>query len=487
MSYTEMMVFDAKGDALGGEEFKNSHFHGPVIWFIMAEKYGVIDRMKRELMEKHPSYADNERSAGYSVRGHLMEDGKPIWDLQWSPDISDDDWYVLMATFDWVVIPPQLVDRVAVAFDNFYLRVPPGTVNHSKEYAAEMRKATIEVEGCRGIAFSGTSVNSNPWYVREPIECDDSECDKKPLSEGKKECYNCSMLDYDRRPYNLDRDEKHFFLTTREEWQKQKDDEYGESKAVKYLKEHLGKAMFEDALMRVAKLIEGGEELMEVDATGFLNKVAEALERWDKIAEDQRTELMGIDEALGLAAGDVGFTRVEEIRRLREDRDVADGMCDAAVDHSTQMTMEKIVRAELECTTPMNIVEPGKVPFPRDPEPYAVLTCGDVEIRLGLTYFHHLVLCRGWGDRDSSYFAEDMKMHAAVSKIRKLLFDASKDVPFYPCDMGCGLGEGIHPRPIEQDGAGNITKVAWVCPACDQMGKKLPTPIRYYSKEEKKE
>lgn len=42
------------------------------------------------------------------------------------------------------------------------------------------------------------------------------------------------------------------------------------------------------------------------------------------------------------------------------------------------------------------------VPFtpPRapSPEPQAILRFGDLEIRLGLTYLHHLVTCKGWGD-----------------------------------------------------------------------------------------
>jgi hypothetical protein len=125
----------------------------------------------------------------------------------------------------------------------------------------------------------------------------------------------------------------------------------------------------------------------------------------------------------------------------------------------------------------VKVVEPGKVPHPREPEPYATLSFGNVEIRLGLTYFHHLVLCCGWGDKESSYYNDDMVMHEAVGEIHKLLHEASKDVPFYPCDMGCGIGEGIHPRPIERNEAGEVTRYAWICTACRDMSEKSLTPI----------
>src|SRR5512136_3233682 len=44
------------------------------------------------------------------------------------------------------------------------------------------------------------------------------------------------------------------------------------------LRKHLGPAMFEDALYRLAKLIEKGEELVKVDPVAFLDAVCAALE-----------------------------------------------------------------------------------------------------------------------------------------------------------------------------------------------------------------
>lgn len=47
----------------------------------------------------------------------------------------------------------------------------------------------------------------------------------------------------------------------------------------------------------------------------------------------------------------------------------------------------------------MTSITPFKAPRAPEPEPEAVLKFGDIEIRLTLTYLHHLRNCQGWGDR----------------------------------------------------------------------------------------
>lgn len=140
------------------------------------------------------------------------------------------------------------------------------------------------------------------------------------------------------------------------------------------------------------------------------------------------------------------------------------------------------LHAKLERETPMHIVEPGKVPFPREPEPYATLKYRDIEIYLGLTYMHHLVVCRGWGDKESSYYDDDEMMHKGMGEICTLM--RSEPTPDYPCDMGCGIGQGVFPRAIERDEAGNTTKYAWVCAACDRASRERLIPIESRKKNE---
>lgn len=71
------------------------------------------------------------------------------------------------------------------------------------------------------------------------------------------------------------------------------------------------------------------------------------------------------------------------------------------------------------------------VPFtpPRSatPEPEAVLRFGDIEIRIGLTYLHHLRNCQGWGDRRTTspeFFAGDRIMDDAMEQIERAMWAA---------------------------------------------------------------
>jgi hypothetical protein len=110
-------------------------------------------------------------------------------------------------------------------------------------------------------------------------------------------------------------------------------------------------------------------------------------------------------------------------------------------------------------------VEPGKCPHPREPEPYATITYGNIEVRIGLTFMHHLVQCRGWGDPDAMFDQEgDDLMRRVMGEIEARMYKAPTKP--YPCD-DCGEGDNaIHPRPVEFDGRGEPTKYKWICQRC---------------------
>ncbi len=65
----------------------------------------------------------------------------------------------------------------------------------------------------------------------------------------------------------------------------------------------------------------------------------------------------------------------------------------------------------------VDVIVPFRAPGAPEPEPEAVLRFGDVEIRLTLTYLHHLVACQGWGDRASSYADADRAMSESMKLI----------------------------------------------------------------------
>jgi hypothetical protein len=65
---------------------------------------------------------------------------------------------------------------------------------------------------------------------------------------------------------------------------------------------------------------------------------------------------------------------------------------------------------------------------PHAPEPEAVLTFGDIEIRLTLTYLHHLRNCQGWGDKhaNNTMRAADNVMELGMQDIERAMW-ASTD------------------------------------------------------------
>lgn len=67
---------------------------------------------------------------------------------------------------------------------------------------------------------------------------------------------------------------------------------------------------------------------------------------------------------------------------------------------------------------------PFKAPRAPESEPEAVLKFGDVEVRLTLTYLHHLANCGGWSDRATSetFFNADRVMSEAVHAIEKAMW-----------------------------------------------------------------
>lgn len=71
-------------------------------------------------------------------------------------------------------------------------------------------------------------------------------------------------------------------------------------------------------------------------------------------------------------------------------------------------------------------IVPFAPPLQTSPEPEAILRFGDIEIRLGLTYLHHLRNCQGWGDRRTSpeFFTGDRIMDSAMEKIEIAMWAA---------------------------------------------------------------
>jgi hypothetical protein len=192
MSYSEMKAFAKDGSVICLEEFPNSHYL-VVVWRTIAEKYRVT----------------------YELFGNM----KPVWDLQYNPDVSSDDWYCLMFTFDKVVVPPELIERVAQAFDHFV--VDDNLIDHGKGFARCMREAARDIDGIRGIALYGTSICDDPF---DSVPVKTASCQRCggpiTLNAGHEPwCEKCDdYVEGEYEDYNLDKHNKHWFLPPREEW-----------------------------------------------------------------------------------------------------------------------------------------------------------------------------------------------------------------------------------------------------------------------------
>lgn len=199
MSYTTMKVFDKNGDAQDFVEFQNAFYLNLLaVWERLAVKYGLCSEDKFFHLVSRPDQM------------------KKVWDLQYSSKVTDDDWYVLMSTFDNVVIPPNLIERVASAFEKFSVSGSAFTYR-GRVYADKMRETLQSVEGCRGIAFHSTSVIDDPWYLSSINICPNCEAELDVNEEeGCLVCPECDFKTECERPYNLDKDSKHWFLPVRE-------------------------------------------------------------------------------------------------------------------------------------------------------------------------------------------------------------------------------------------------------------------------------
>lgn len=127
--------------------------------------------------------------------------GNKLWGLINDERLSDTEWYAFVSTFDALIVPNELMDVVADALESF----SPGTENLHGQ-AVLLRQA--KKDGLRGVCWNQTSVNGDPWRMRDD-EDEDSE-----------------------RYFNIDTDETWYpggkkirFLTSREDYEPEYDDE----------------------------------------------------------------------------------------------------------------------------------------------------------------------------------------------------------------------------------------------------------------------
>lgn len=154
MSCMEVYAVDGDGDVVLLTEFRNAWRGAMLVWHEIAKKYGVLNEW---------GYPDIEAS----------------WKLARTTQLTEPEWCTMVCTFDDVIIPREHFEYVARMFAAFPFD------GHYRELAKLIPTLGPSI---RGLCFNGTSVNENPWWVFGENEDD----------EG--------------RPYNIDRDSKHWFF-----------------------------------------------------------------------------------------------------------------------------------------------------------------------------------------------------------------------------------------------------------------------------------
>ena len=138
MSYTTVYAAFSDGDMVELGECHNAWRGAMWIWTELAKRYV-------------PGSGDG----GHLLFGNGYAD---VWKLADGAAITDGEWYALVSTFDGVLVPSELMLRVADALDAF----EPGTDN-LKSQAEYIRDA--HSKGARAIGWLQTSVCCSPWWM----------------------------------------------------------------------------------------------------------------------------------------------------------------------------------------------------------------------------------------------------------------------------------------------------------------------------------
>jgi hypothetical protein len=155
------MIRFEDGAAAYCAEFKNSHYI-TVIW----AQIGRLCGLRENTWMRHP---------------------EELWTCQYDKRLTDGQWLVFVMTFDNMLLPPSMYEEAAAAFERF--RVPANRIDHGQAFADAIREFG---PGSDAIGLWSTSVTDNPWWVYGP--------DDGP------------------RPYDLNRDKGHRWITSRRAW-----------------------------------------------------------------------------------------------------------------------------------------------------------------------------------------------------------------------------------------------------------------------------
>lgn len=171
----EIKVIKENGDVEKHKEYSNSWGGAAYVWTKLYEKY----------LKDPKLYYDN----------WMTGDTQGLWDLYKDESIPLFERTVLASTLDDAVIRRENLEDVSKAFKEFLEAYPKGNMEcHLQGWIDDIAEI-LKDETNRGICFHQTSVGEDPWYI-EANEDEDEDYDE----------------DVEGRPYNIDQDNKHWFV-----------------------------------------------------------------------------------------------------------------------------------------------------------------------------------------------------------------------------------------------------------------------------------
>lgn len=182
MSESVLHVVLENGDIVTRHEFGNGHGYALPVWSYLAEKY-----VRKE----------GESDSAFFGRWYIDSQCKDVWALKKDPRLERFERIVLLASFDRVIVKSGDFKELCDAFrkfENLYKEKYPNNVCHYQSMAYWIEKQTAEIIGA---CFTATTVGENIWEVYDECEC--PTCGDSHRKE-------------ESRPYNINKDQGHWFL-----------------------------------------------------------------------------------------------------------------------------------------------------------------------------------------------------------------------------------------------------------------------------------
>lgn len=204
MSSCILFIVNVDGDVVESQQFKNSWGGAALIWDYFTEKYFPLPAGKKSW----------ERQVG------MFANLQPIWDLQDREDLPEEEYAVLLSTFDNVMVKREDLEYLADCFETVLRDMPPylenysTRANHMQAEADAFRKLAKDPT-VQAVCWQQTTVSEDMWWEspEEPENYDD-------LTEEEQKRFD----NLDGKPYNINMGQKHWFLFHKED-DKENEDE----------------------------------------------------------------------------------------------------------------------------------------------------------------------------------------------------------------------------------------------------------------------